>query len=253
MPKFFIEPEQIKEDKIIFEGKDVKHIKNVLRKKQGDTLFVGNKKSLESYLCEIDSFEQEKMIASIKEKRQERKNNIHITLFQGLPKADKMEQIIQKTTELGIETIVPTQMKRAVVKLTEKEKLRKQQRWQTIAEVACKQCGRNTIPTIQEVVPFSQAIERFPEYDVVLLAYEKEEKVTLKEQLQNIKKEAKQSLYIAIIVGPEGGLEPEEVEMLIQKGAKSITLGKRILRTETVGMLLTGILMYELENEEERK
>lgn len=98
---------------------------------------------------------------------------------------------------------------------------------QTIAEVACKQCGRNTIPTIQEVVPFSQAIERFPEYDVVLLAYEKEEKVTLKEQLQNIKKEAKQSLYIAIIVGPEGGLEPEEVEMLIQKGAKSITLGKR--------------------------
>ena len=165
--------------------------------------------------------------------------------MQGLPKADKMELIIQKSVELGVYDIIPIEMKRCVVKVNEKDKQKKLQRWQKISEVAAKQCGRNIIPKIKPILNLKNICNMLKEYDIVLLAYENEKNTTLKQVLKQIDK--KQNLKIGIIIGPEGGIAEKEAQLLQNAGAKIITLGNRILRTETVGLVMTGILMYELE------
>ena len=251
MPKFFVKEEQIKDNEIIIIGQDVKHIKKVLRAKIGDELQICNSQNGENFLCEIQDLENEDITCKIKEKIQEKvESNIKVTIFQGLPKADKMEYIIQKSVELGVSNITPVEMKRCVVKLDGKDKIKKIERWQKISEVAAKQCGRDKIPQINNVINIQNICNLISEYDILLVAYENEKENTLKEQIEKLKKQnnSESKIKIGIVIGPEGGLEENDVNKLKENGAQIITLGKRILRTETVALNILSIIMYELEN-----
>ena len=249
MPKFFVKEEQIKKDEIIIIGQDVNHIKKVLRAKIGDEIQICNKQNGENFLCKIQNIENENITCKIKQKIQKQvESNIEVTIFQGLPKADKMEFIIQIAVELGVYDITPVEMKRCVVKLNEKDKSKKVERWQKISEVAAKQSGRDIIPHINNVINIKNMYELIPKYDIVIVAYENEQNRTLKEQLKQIKEKYKEGkIKIGIVIGPEGGLEENDVEQLENNGAKIVTLGKRILRTETVALNVLSIIMYELE------
>lgn len=253
MPKFFVKKEQILNDKIIIKGQDVNHIKKVLRAKIGDELQICNSQNGENFLCDIEEINNEDILCSIKQKVEGKvESNIEVTIFQGLPKADKMEYIIQKSVELGVYDITPVEMKRCVVKLNEKDKDKKIIRWQKISEVAAKQCGRDLIPKINDIINLKKLCNLIDNYDIVLVAYENEIENTLKEQLNKIKDKVKLNndikLKIGVIIGPEGGLEKDDVKDLKNSGAEVITLGKRILRTETVSLNVLSIIMYELEN-----
>ena len=175
--------------------------------------------------------------------------NIKVTIMQGIPKKDKMELVIQKAVELGCFDIQPVEMERCVVKYEEKVKRKKLERWQKISEVAAKQCNRDFIPKVNNIVSLKNICKILPEYDIVILAYEKEEKTTLKETLNKIKeKYGENEIKIAVIIGPEGGRSPKEVEMINENdNVITVTLGKRILRTETVALNVLSIIMYELE------
>lgn len=249
MPRFFVKTEQIEENRIKIIGEDVKHIKNVLRKKIGDNIEVCNYESQKSYKCEIEQIQEEQIITKIKEEIKSEENNVKIDIYQGLPKSDKMELIIQKSIELGVNAIIPVEMKRCVVKLEAKDENKKIQRWQKIAESAAKQSGRSTIPEIKRKVNIQDIIKTIKEYDAVIVAYENEKENKLKNELLKIKeiKANEEKISIAIIIGPEGGLEEKDVEQLKENGAKIVTLGDRILRTETVALNILSIIMYELD------
>lgn len=249
MPKFFVSKEQIKNNKIIIIGQDVNHIKKVLRAKIGEEINICNKETAENYLCDLTKIEEDKIECEIKQKIKENvESNIKVSIFQGLPKADKMEYIIQKSVELGVYDITPVEMKRCVVKLNEKDKSKKIIRWQKISEVAAKQCGRDIIPQIKEIINIKKLCELIKNYDILLVAYENEKENALKKQIEKLKEKNRDEIKIGIVIGPEGGLEPEDVENLKNNGAQIITLGKRILRTETVALNILSIIMYELEN-----
>lgn len=252
MPKFFVENNQIKNDTIYIKDKDVNHIKKVLRKNIEDEITVCNENTKQDYLCKITNIEENKITCKIlKELETNAESNIEVSIFQGLPKADKIELIIQKSVELGVYDITPIEMKRCVVKLKEKDKNKKIERWQKISEVAAKQCGRNYIPKINKIENLKEISEKIKDYDVVLVAYEEEKENTLKNELKLSEKDNKENnkkIKIAIVIGPEGGIDKEEIETLKKNGAKIITLGKRILRTETVALNVLSIIMYELEN-----
>lgn len=253
MPKFFVRQNQVNDGKIVINGQDVKHIRNVLRAKVGEELEICNSETGENFLCSISEFNEDKIWCKIEQKIQEEtESNVKVTIFQGLPKADKMEYIIQKSVELGVYDITPVDMKRCVVKLDEKNAKKKIERWQKISEVAAKQCGRNIIPQINNVINIKKLCEIVENYDIVLVAYENEENNSLKNELSQIKStiinNQSQEFKIGIVIGPEGGLEKQDVENLERSGAKIITLGKRILRTETVALNVLSIIMYELEN-----
>lgn len=258
MPKFFVDSEQVDNGEIIIIGDDVNHIKNVLRMKIGDTFQVCDNKKSENFLVKISKYDNENIICNILEEYEDNsESNVKVHIFQGLPKADKMELIIQKSVELGVNRITPVEMKRCVVKLDGKDKIKKVDRWQKIAEVAAKQSGRDIIPEICSVENISQISESFGEYDLVLLCYENEKEVLLKDVLKSDEIIAKSkgcneknNFKIAIIIGPEGGIDISEVEYMSKKGAKVISLGNRILRTETVAISLLSIIMYEFERNE---
>lgn len=247
MPKFFVTQEQVKNDTIEIVGKDVNHIKNVLRQKIGDKITICNNDTLQDYECEISKIEENKIYCDIKETlNTSSESNVKVTIFQGLPKADKMELVIQKSVELGVFDITPVEMKRCVVKLKENDKKKKIERWHKIAEVAAKQSGRNQIPKINDIIQIKNICQEMEKYDIVLVAYEKEENNTLKQVLKQLKEREYSNLKIGVVIGPEGGIEEQEIEMLKENGAEIITLGKRILRTETVALNVLSILMYEL-------
>ena len=216
MPKFFVNSNQIENEKITISGNDVNHIKNVLRKKINDEITICNASTSKDYLCQIIEINESNIICSIKEKiNTEVESNIKVTIFQGLPKADKMELVIQKSVELGVFDITPVEMKRCVVKLNEKEKIKKIQRWQKISEVAAKQCGRSMIPQINNIISLQNICNLHDKYDIVLVAYENEKEVTIKQELKKIKeKYNNKEIRIAVIIGPEGGITPEEVTLL---------------------------------------
>ena len=198
-------------------------------------------------MCEISQIEDNKILCQIiNEKESGVESNVYLSIFQGLPKADKMELVIQKSVELGVYDITPLKMKRCVVKLKEKDEKKKIERWQKISEVAAKQSGRDIIPSINKMKNVNEICSEFDKYDLVLVAYENEKENTLKSELKKIKKEL-DSLKIAIIIGPEGGIDENEIQTFKSNGAKIITLGKRILRTETVALNVASIIMYELE------
>lgn len=247
MPKFFVKSNQINDNKVIITGEDVNHIKNVLRLSIDDDIQVCNLETAENYTCGITKLSNETIECDIFNKiDSETEANIHINIFQGIPKSDKMELIIQKSVELGANEITPVAMKRCVAKIEDKAKIKKIERWQKISEVAAKQCGRDRVPKINDVTNIKNICNLIKEYDIVLLAYENEKENTLKNELLKLKDKTNEKLKIGIMIGPEGGIDKEEMKELKDNGAKVITLGKRILRTETVAFVLISIIMYEL-------
>lgn len=248
MPRFFVKNEQIKGTTIEILGEDVKHITNVLRKQIGDNIEICDQDTEKSYICEIEKIGNESILTNIIEELQSYDDNIKVDIYQGLPKADKMELIIQKSVELGVNSIIPVAMKRCVVKIDSKDESKKIARWQKIAESAAKQSGRSTIPEIKNIVNIEKIIQLIKEYDCVIVAYENEKNNTIKRELLEIKEKVYDKVKIAVVIGPEGGLEEKDVELLKHNGAKIVTLGHRILRTETVALNVLSVIMYELEN-----
>ena len=248
MPRFFVKNEQIKDETIEIQGEDVKHIKNVLRKQIGDNIEICDQNTGKSYICGIEKIENESILTNIIKELQGYNDKIKVDIYQGLPKADKMELIIQKSVELGANAIIPVSMKRCVVKIDSKDEQKKITRWQKIAESAAKQSGREIIPEVKNIVNVEKIIQLIKEYDCVIVAYENEKDNTIKRELLKIKENIHDKVKIAVIIGPEGGLEEKDVEMLKQNGAKIVTLGHRILRTETVALNVLSVIMYELES-----
>ena len=219
-------------------------MKNVLRMKIGEQVEIsdGNNKK---YLCEVSAYEDEQAVLRILELREadtELKSRLY--LFQGLPKNDKMELIVQKAVELGAYEVIPVSMKRCVVKLDAKKAAKKVERWNSISESAAKQAGRSIIPKVSDVVSYREAMERAEQLDVVLVPYELEEGMAETKKLLH---QIQPGQSVGIFIGPEGGFEREEVEQAIEAGAHPVTLGRRILRTETAGFTMLSILMFELE------
>ena len=248
MPKFFVAANQIDGNTIIIQNEDVNHIKNVLRAKVDDTIDICDCDTSKNYICKIEQIEEKNIHCHIIEEIQSNvETHIQVSIFQGLPKADKMELVIQKSVELGVYDITPVEMKRCVVKLNEKDKIKKIQRWKKISEGAAKQSGRDRIPKINPIVNIHTLCENMKEYDLVLVAYENEKVNTLKQELKKVKQAKNKELKIAVIIGPEGGIDQEEIIKLESHNAKIITLGTRILRTETVALNMLSIIMYELE------
>lgn len=247
MYRFFVEPAQVGEKEIIITGSDVNHIKNVLRMKPEETILISSGENLE-YTCYIRELKEEEIIAHImyvQESGYELPSRLY--LFQGLPKSDKMELIIQKAVELGVHEIIPVASKRAVVKLDEKKEEKKRTRWQAISESAAKQSKRMYVPEVKKVMSFSQAVEYAGQLDVVLVPYELAKGMG---ETREIIGKIKKGQSVGIFIGPEGGFEEAEVELAVEKAnAKAITLGKRILRTETAGLTVLSILMFTLEEE----
>lgn len=241
MYKFFVEDNQIVENKIKIIGNDWKHISNVLRMKIGEEILVTNKKTSETYKCSIKNINKDEVeCVIIEEKIESTELSIKVDLYQGIPKSDKMEAIIQKSVELGVNTIFPVNMKNCIAKIKDENK--KQERWQKISESAAKQSKRNIIPSIEKSVNIDFICNNIKNYDLVIIAYENEENITIKDILKENKTEK-----IAIVVGPEGGLTEKEVDKLINSGAKVATLGKRILRTETAPITMLSMIMYEYD------
>ncbi|HIZ66267.1 MAG TPA: 16S rRNA (uracil(1498)-N(3))-methyltransferase [Candidatus Blautia pullicola] len=245
MYRFFVEPDQVGEKEIRILGGDVNHIKNVLRMKPGEEILISSQENLE-YTCYIDKLEDEQVTAHImyvQEAGYELPSKLY--LFQGLPKGDKMELIIQKAVELGVHQIIPVASKRAVVKLDKKKEEKKIARWQAIAQSAAKQSKRMYVPKVGEVLSFSQALAFARTLDVVLLPYE------LAKDMDSTRKiigQIKRGQSVGIFIGPEGGFEEAEAEAAVKEAnARVITLGKRILRTETAGLTVLSVLMYTLE------
>ena len=246
MSKFFVKPEQIKNDNIIIDGDDVNHILNVLRMKKDDEIQVCNQVTGENYKARIVQYSKNEIECKIEEKiGKSTESNVHITLFQGIPKFEKMELIIQKNTEVGVNNIVPVIMERTVVKLDEKVASKKLNKKKKIAEIAAKQSMRDIIPNVKSIIKTKEIdVDR---YDVVLVAYENEEHNMLKAELKKLESQNKQEYNIAIVIGPEGGISEKEIELLDEKNVKFVSLGKRILRTETAGLVMAGNILYELE------
>ena len=242
---FFVEPSQINDKTVIITGGDVNHIKNVLRMKVGEEVAVSNGVDGKEYRCGIAAFEEDRVILElrfVKEDGLELPSRVH--LYQGLPKADKMELIIQKAVELGVYEIIPVETKRAVVKLDAKKAKQKTERWQAIAEAAAKQSKRRIIPTVREPIPFWKAVEEASSMEVKLIPYELAEGMDrTRERMENLPENAD----IAVFIGPEGGFDEKEIEQAMQNGIEAITLGKRILRTETAGFTVMAWIMYQLE------
>lgn len=244
MYRFFVEPEQIGEMSIAITGKDVNHIKNVLRMRIGEHILVSDGSDRE-YICAIRQINDEEVIAEIEDiNGQTRELPIKVTLFQALPKGDKMELVIQKMIELGAYEIVPMSTKRCVVKLDAKKAANKTKRWNAIAESAAKQSKRGIIPQVSEPVTYQQALNMAKDMDLILIPYEEAENM---ERTRQIISEIKPGMQVGIFIGSEGGFAKEEVELAKDCGAEEITLGKRILRTETAGMAIMSVLMYLLE------
>ena len=244
MQHFFVSPQQVKEEKIYVEGSDVNHIKNVLRMKLGEKLTVNDGEGWQ-YLCEVESYEADMAVLHIVEKsKAETELSSRIYLFQGLPKQDKMELIVQKAVELGAYQVIPVSTKRAVVKLDAKKAGKKVERWQQIAVSAAKQAGRGIVPTVGEVCTYTQALKMAEELDVVLIPYELAEGI---EETKKIIAGIRPGQSVGVFIGPEGGFEEEEVKLAMEAGAKPVTLGRRILRTETAGLTTLSLLMFHLE------
>ncbi len=246
MYRFFVDKNRILQDKIMICGDDVNHIRNVLRMKIGERLLISDGEDRE-YVCAICEIGKDCVVAEIEDVNgPQRELSIQVTLFQALPKGDKMETIIQKMVELGVFQIVPVSTKRCVVKLDEKKAQAKGKRWNTIALSAAKQSKRGIVPEVTKPVCFTQALQWAEQMDMVLFPYENAEGIAYtREVLQKIRPEMK----IGIFIGPEGGFTPEEAAEANAAGALEITLGKRILRTETAGMALMSAIMILNEQE----
>lgn len=242
MHRFFVSPDNIKPPEIFITNSDVNHIKNVLRLVVGEEVVVcdgfGNE-----YQAKIIEIERDKIRLDIVEKFPDR--NIYfpqITLFQSLPKSSKMDLIIKQTTELGIFRIVPLVTERTIVKLDSAALRNRLDRWRKIAVEASKQSQRNTIPEISDSINLANTEDVLKEFDLILVPWEKEKKKSLRDVFSR-----SGFKNIAIIIGPEGGFSEDEIKKLMSFDVKTITLGENILRTETAGIVVLAIMLYELD------
>ena len=242
MRKFFVDKNQIKNNIIEIINEDVNHIKNVLRLEIDTLIQISDGEK--NYISKISKIEKDIVICEIVEEIENKNEaNVKIDIFQGLPKSDKMEYIIQKCTELGVNEYFPVSMKRSIVKLSGKDEQKKIERWQKIVEGAAKQSGRDIVPKVNNIKNVNNVCEIIKNYDIFIVTYELEEKESLKAILVNLNKKIESK--IAVLIGPEGGIEEDEIELLKKNGAKVVSLGKRILRTETVALAVSSIIMYE--------
>jgi len=247
MFQFFVAREQIntEENKVLITGADVNHITNVLRMKIDEQFYVNDGSASGKYLCALQSVSEECVICKILERIAETSElPCEIVLYQGLPKADKMELIIQKAVELGVNRIVPVVMKRSIVKIDDKKAQSKIARWQQIAEAAAKQSKRDIIPTIANPMNLKEALKETKDFDLSMMPYEQAKGMAYTRELLECVKPGQK---VAIFIGPEGGFEASEVEMALEMGTKPVTLGRRILRTETAGLAMLSMLNYVLE------
>lgn len=241
MNRFFICKDQIIGDRIEIIGKDVKHIRDVLRLKNKDRIEILSENR--TYICEILEINSDVVLVSILDSF-EGKNEppIDIILYQGIAKGDKMDFIIQKCTEIGVKEIYPIVTNRTIVKIKDKRKEQKKvERWKTIAEEAAKQSKRDTIPIVNNIITYNEMIHILDGEENIIVPYEMERMNTLKKAFKDIK-----NGNIHIIIGPEGGFEEKEINAILNIGGKPISLGPRILRTETAGIVVISITLYEL-------
>ena len=242
--RIFTDPVNIGDKYISITDKgDIRHMIKVMRLKEGDKVDVSDSAQWE-YETVIDQITDEEVLLKIVDKQAfAREPEVKVTLFQGIPKAGKMETIIQKCVELGVYSITPVFMERTVV--VEKGNFSKKlERWQKVSDEAVKQCKRGLIPEINDNVRFKEMVDRLKSFDLILFPYENESNYSIKDCLRNLPSKPE---TVAIIIGPEGGFADSEAEMLDEAGAARVTLGKTILRTETAGMAALAMTMYELE------
>lgn len=244
MYHFFVPAENVSDSQVVITGGDFNHIKNVLRMKPNEK-FIANDGNGASYCCSIREFVGDSVVADIEKGQLESSElPVRLVLFQGLPKSDKMELIIQKAVELGAAEIVPVEMVRCVVKLDEKKKKSKLARWQSIAESAAKQSGRTVISEVKAVMNFDDALKYAETLDVLLVPYECADSLKkLREKIDGLKT----GMSAGIFIGPEGGYEEEEIEKAKEHGGEIVSLGKRILRTETAAIASLSICMFNIE------
>ena len=244
MYQFFVESNQVTEGQIEITGNDVNHIKNVLRMKTGTQVRISEAQGAD-YFCQIEEVGPKRVLARILyQEREARELPVNIVLFQGLPKGDKMEFIIQKAVELGVSEIVPVAMRNCVVKLDEKKAASRILRWQGISESAAKQSRRAIVPEVTKVSDFSSAVKWASRMAVKLIPYELAEDMTRTRQILG---RLEPGQDVAVFIGPEGGFTEEEVRLASENGIEPVTLGKRILRTETAGLTVLSWIMYLLE------
>ena len=241
MPKFFIDKSDIKDKKITITGQDAVHITKVLRTEVGEVLTLCDGEGTD-FSAKVSACSKDSVSLDILESYEcLSEPGVSVTLFQGLPKQGKMDYIIEKCTELGIARIVPVATKRSVVKINDKKSEEKKlERWRKIAAESVKQCGRGKIPEVTDVMSVAQAIEFSKSLDLTIAAYECEKEFSIKSALSSQSPKS-----VGIFIGPEGGLDDDEVKMFLSSDIKTVTLGKRILRTETAGHTVLTAVMYE--------
>lgn len=249
MYRFFVTEEQMLQSPVVIEGEDYNHIHHVLRLKMGEEVLLCAEDDKE-YLCRIEAYQEDdkQVLLSVEDVfGNNRELPARIVLFQGLPKGDKLELIIQKAVELGVSEIVPVSMKRCVVKLDEKKAEKKVERYNSIALSAAKQSKRGKIPVVTSVMSMKEACRYAGDLENLLVPYELAGGMALSKQRIRA---ASMASSIGIFIGPEGGFDPEEVGLLESLGGQQISLGHRILRTETAGMVVLSLLMFEMENDD---
>ena len=248
MHHFFIRSDHIREPGIVIDDPgDINHIKNVLRLRPGERITLSCEDKGKDYTCVLDQVGQEKITALIEDiDAASGEIPVRLILFQGLAKGDKMDVVIQKAVELGAAGIVPVAMKRSVVKLDAKKAEKRQKRWREIAKGAASQSKRSVIPFVYPVMDFDEALEYAKDQDIILFPYEDAEGL---EHSRQVIRSVKGKKGAAIFIGPEGGFDDREVRLAVEAGAYPITLGHRILRTETAGMAILSILMFLLDED----
>lgn len=242
MPKFFVEESAVSETSVILEGENMHHLINVLRKQKGDALTVCDSSGFD-YECDISEIKKDCVILEINNKLGNTSEpKLKITLFQGLPKGDKLSFIVEKGVEAGVYAVAPVSMARSVVKLSKKDFEKKKDRLNKISASASKQSGRGIVPEVNGLIDFKEMLSKLLEFDLVVFPYEEETEITLKSVIKNFKGE-----NLAVIIGPEGGFSKEEAQAIKDLNITPVTLGKRILRTETAGIATVFNILYELE------
>lgn len=244
MHHFFVLPQAVEGDKVTITGPDVNHIRNALRMRQGESLLISDGEG-NDYHCRISLIESGLVEARVIERRESRELPVRLYLFQGLPKSDKMELIIQKAVELGVYEIIPVITKNAVVKLDAKKERSRLERWQAISESAAKQSGRSKIPKVEKVMLLKEALEMAEGLDRILIPYENQSGIdTMRKALEETGEDTRS---IAVFIGPEGGFDESEILLAKEQGAVPVSLGRRILRTETAGLAILSLFLMKAE------
>lgn len=244
MYHFFVSRDQVGADTAVIRGGDVNHIRNVLRMKPGEKVFLSDEEQ-RGCICEIREIHTDRIIARILSWEEEtRELPARLRLFQGLPKGDKMELVIQKAVELGVYEVIPVITRRTIVKLDPKKEAAKTARWNTIAESGAKQSGRGLIPRVTGVMTFEEALAYGKDFQVKLIPYEHAKDM---EETRRELERIRPGMDVGIFIGPEGGFEESEIALAESMGVRPVSLGKRILRTETAGLAVLSVAGYLLE------